>query len=102
MVHDGEQFAGNLDWRPVKPGPELVQLKTMAVEVLLQASLVELAAAVERVEDKIDHLTDRIRSFQVGEVIAQHRVLTELVALRRRRASGSAKTDWSSIEHLRL
>ncbi len=86
MVHDGEQFAGNLDWRPITPGPELLQLKTMAVGLALQASLEELAAAVERVEDKIDHLTDRIRSFQVGEVIA-HPGAQRDGCLRRRRAS---------------
>lgn len=100
MVHDGSQFAGNLDWRSVKPGPELVQLQTMAVGLALQASLAELAAAVERVEDKIDHLTDRIRSFQVGEVIAHHRVLSELVASVDD-GHPIGDTDWSSIEHLR-
>lgn len=100
MVHDGSQLAGNLDWRAVTPGPELVQLQTLAVGLALQASLAELAAAVARVEDKLDHLTDRIRSFQVGEVISHHRVLSEMItAVDDGHAIGD--TDWSSVEHLR-
>ncbi len=100
MVHDGNHIAGNLDWRQVAPGPELVQLQTMAIGLALQASLQELAEAVQRVEDKIDHLTDRVRSVQVGGVMATNRVLTEFVE------SADAdhpisNTDWSSIDHLR-
>ncbi len=100
MVHDGVQFAGNIDWKPVVPGPELMQLQTAAVGLALQASLKELADAVQRVEDKVDHLTDRIRAVQVGEIIAHHRVLDELVDASDDGHPMSA-TDWSSIEHLR-
>ena len=100
MVHDGSQFAGNVDWKPVTPGPELVQLQSAAVGLALQASLKELADAVQRVEDKVDHLTDRIRAVQVGEIVAHHRVLDELID-----ASDDghpmSSTDWSTIEHLR-
>ena len=100
MVHDGSQIAGNVDWKPVPAGPELMQLQTAAVGLALQASLKELADAVQRVEDKVDHLTDRIRAVQVGEIISHHRVLDELVD-----ASDDghpmSSTDWSSIEHLR-
>jgi hypothetical protein len=100
MIHDGGQIAGNLDWKRVQPGPELLQLQTMAVGLALQASIQELTAAVERVEDKVDHLTDRIRSVQVGEIFAHHRVLAEYVdALEQGHPIGN--TDWSSIDHLR-
>ena len=100
MVHDGAQIAGNVDWKPVAPGPELMQLQTAAVGLALQASLKELADAVQRVEDKIDHLTDRIRSVQVGEIMAHHRVLDELVGASDE-GHPMSSTDWSSIEHLR-
>ena len=100
MVHDGSQIAGNLDWKPVQPGPELLQLQTMAVGLALQASIQELTAAVERVEDKVDHLTDRVRSVQVGEVFAHHRMLTEYVAALEE-GHPISNTDWSSIDHLR-
>jgi hypothetical protein len=100
LVHDGGQIAGNVDWKPVTPGPELMQLQTAAVGLALQASLKELADAVQRVEDKVDHLTDRIRAVQVGEIVAHHRVLDEFVD-----ASDDghpmSSTDWSSIDHLR-
>ena len=100
MVHDGSEIAGNLDWKPVQPGPELLQLQTMAVGLALQASIQELTAAVERVEDKVDHLTDRVRSVQVGEVFAHHRMLTEYVAALEE-GHPISNTDWSSIDHLR-
>lgn len=100
MVHDGGQIAGNVDWKPVTAGPELMQLQTAAVGLALQASLKELADAVQRVEDKVDHLTDRIRAVQVGEIVAHHRVLDELVEASDH-GHPMSSTDWSSIEHLR-
>ena len=100
MLRDGSQLAGSLDWKPVQPGPELLQLQTIAVGLALQASIQELTAAVERVENKVDHLTDRIRSVQVGEAFAHRRMLTESV-VSLEDGHPVSDTDWSSIDHLR-
>ncbi len=100
IVHAGSQVASKLDWKPVQPGPELLRLQTTAVGLALQASIQELAAAVERVENKVDHLTDRVRSVQVGEIFAHHRLLTEQVASLEE-GHETSDTDWSSIDHLR-
>ena len=100
MVRDNTSFVGNLDWKPVMPGPELVQLQTIAVTMALQATIKDLADAVARVEDKVDDIRDLILSDQIGQVVAHHRVLTPLV--RSIDAGGSlTNTDWGSIDDLR-
>lgn len=100
MVHDGSSIAGNLDWKPIPAGPELLQLQTAAVTLALQASIKNLADAVERVEQKVDDIRDLIRTDQVGQVVAHHRVLTPLAES----VIGGdvlTATDWDSVADLR-
>ena len=100
MVHDGEQLAGNLDWKPINASTELLQLQTVAVGLVLQASIAELAESVQRVEEKLEHLLDTVWADKVGEIVAHHRVLGELVESSNE-GHRLSETDWSTIEHLR-
>ena len=100
MVHDGEQLAGNLDWKPINASTELLQLQTVAVGLVLQASIAELAESVQRVEEKLEHLLDTVWADKVGEIVAHHRVLGELVESSNE-GHRLSDTDWSTIEHLR-
>lgn len=100
MVRDNVGFAGNLDWKPVMPGADLLQLQTFAVTMALQATMKDLADAVARVEDKVDDIRDLIVSDQIGQIVAHHRVLTPLV--RAVDDGGSLTgTDWGSVDALR-
>jgi hypothetical protein len=100
MVRDGEKFAGNLDWTPIDASADLLQLQTSAVGLVLQASIKDLADSVQRVEDRLEHLLDTIWADKVGEIVAHHRVLSELIESSNQGHPLSA-TDWSSIDHLR-
>ena len=100
MVHDGAQLAGNLDWKPINASADLLQLQTVAVGLVLQASIAELADSVQRVEEKLEHLLDTVWADKVGEVVAHHRVLDELVGSSNE-GHRLSHTDWSTIEHLR-
>ncbi len=104
LVHAGEELAGNpltdLDWTPIDASTDLLQLQTVAVGLVLQASIKDLADSVQRVEDKLEHLLDTIWADKVGEIVAHHRVLSELIESSNQGHPLSA-TDWSSIEHLR-
>lgn len=100
LVDQASQLAAGFDWQRLQAGPQLLQLQTVAVGLALQASVEELAAAVERVEHKVDHLTDRVRSVQVGEIFAHHRLLAEHIEALDA-GQHISDTDWSSIDHLR-
>ncbi|MFT4656068.1 MAG: hypothetical protein ACJAXA_001811 [Candidatus Aldehydirespiratoraceae bacterium] len=100
MLHDGSSFAGNLDWKPVTAGADLVSLQTAAVTLALQASIKNLADAVERVEEKVDDIRDLIRTDQVGQVLAHHRVLAPLAGSIMEGGALSS-TDWDSVDDLR-
>jgi hypothetical protein len=100
MVHDGSSFAGNLDWKPVTTGADLVSLQTAAVTLALQASIENLSDAVERVEEKVDDIRDLIRIDQVGQVVAHHRVLAPL-AVSIMEGGALSSTDWDSVDDLR-
>jgi hypothetical protein len=101
MVSDGKQFVDDLDWQPVAPGTDVLQLQTAAVGLALQASVKSLADAVQRVENRVDELRDLVRSGQVGEVLGQHRVLRERLAMIDGPASsGLSQTDWAAVAHL--
>ena len=100
MVRDETSFVGNLDWKPVVPGPELVQLQTVAVTLALQATIKDLADAVARVEEKVDDIRDLIRTDQVGQIVAHHRVLTP-IADSVMAGGHLTATDWGSVDDLR-
>lgn len=101
MVRDGDRFAGNLDWKPVVGGADIIQLQTAAVGLALHASIKNLADAVERVENRVDELRDLVRSGQVGEVLGHHRVIRERLAMIEDPAgTGLGETDWSAVAHL--
>jgi hypothetical protein len=100
MVHDGSHLAGHLDWKPINASADLLQLQTMAVGLVLQATIKDLADSVQRVEDRLEHLLDTIWADKVGEIVAHHRVLGELVESSNQ-GHPLSDTDWSSIEHLR-
>ncbi|MFT6292339.1 MAG: hypothetical protein ACJAR2_002956 [Ilumatobacter sp.] len=101
LVSDGKQFTDNLDWQPVLPETDVLQLQTAAVGLALQATVKSLADAVQRVENRVDELRDLVRSGQVGEVLGQHRVLRERLAMiDGPTSSGLSQTDWAAVAHL--
>jgi hypothetical protein len=101
MVRDGNQFAGNLDWKPIAGGADIIQLQTAAVGLALHASIKNLADAVERVENRVDELRDLVRAGQVGETLGHHRVIRERLAMiENPSGNGLGETDWSAVAHL--
>lgn len=101
LLRDGTQFAGNMDWKPLPNGTDIIQLQTAVVGLALHASIKNLADAVERVEQRVDELRDLVRSGQVGEVLGQHRVISERLAMIEDSAGrGIGETDWSAVAHL--
>lgn len=89
------------DWLPIPSGADVIQLQTAAVGLALHASIKSLSDAVERVENRVDELRDLVRSGQVGEVLGQHRVIGERLAMIETPASrGLGETDWTAVAHL--
>lgn len=93
-------FAGNLDWSPVRLGPErALALQTAAVGLALRTAVKQVEAAVERVEGKVDRIAKLVRAERLGTAIGNHHTLGALVG--RVDAEGTiSATDWSSVAAL--
>lgn len=93
-------FAGHLDWRPVSLGPDqALAAQTMLATLALRAAIQDLAAAVERVEGKVDKLVTLARAERVGHAAGDRRTLQALVD--RVRSQGRiSSTDWSTVASL--
>ena len=100
FVRKGIQFAGNLDWKPVNLGPEqALGLQAAAGQLALRAAVKEITAALERVEDKIDTLSQLAEAERLGAVVADRATLQPLVD--RARSTGKlSSTDWSTVAAL--
>lgn len=100
FVHDGENLAGNLDWRRVELGPEqALSLQAAAGQLALRAAIREITVALERIEGKVDKLVDLAEAERLGAVVADRATLQPLVD--RVRASGHlSSTDWSTVAPL--
>lgn len=93
-------FAGNLDWKTVSLGPEqALAAQTMLATLALRAAIQDLAAAVERVEGKVDKLVTLARTERIGHAAGDRRTIEALVE--RVRSQGRiSSTDWSTVASL--
>ena len=100
FVKKGEEFAGNLDWKPVDLGPEqALSLQAAAGQLALRAAIKEVTVALERIEGKIDKLADLAEAERLGAVVADRATLQPLVD--RVRSSGKlSSTDWATVASL--
>jgi hypothetical protein len=100
FVRNGREFAGNLDWKPVKLGPEqALSLQAAAGQLALRAAIREVTVALERIEGKIAKLADLAEAQRLGAVVADRATLQPLVD----RVSSSGKlsrTDWATVASL--
>lgn len=74
-------------------------LQQWATTAALQAAIEEVAEAVNRVEGKLDVLSDLVRSQRVGHAIGDHRFLGPLVE-RVEAGERLSDDDWSTVQHL--
>lgn len=93
-------FAGNLDWKTVSLGPEqALAAQTMLATLALRHAIHDLAAAVERVEGKVDKLVTLARTERIGHAAGDRRTIEALVE--RVRSQGRiSSTDWSTVASL--
>lgn len=100
FVRDGNQFAGNLDWKPVSFSPEqALSMQTMAATMAIRAAIADVQKAVERVEGKVDQVVRVVRAERLGHVLGDRSVLNSLVS-RLDRGGTLSDTDWQSVAHL--
>jgi hypothetical protein len=89
-----------VEWTSVNFGPEqALALQQAATMMALRAAIQEVTAAIERVEGKLDVLTDLVRSERIGRVLADFRTLSRL-ADRLDAGESIGDTDWSSVAHV--
>jgi hypothetical protein len=94
------RFAGTMDFRTVSlVANQAAALQLAAATVALRIAVENVQQAVARVEGKTDELLARARADQVGHVVAQHGVLSEMTAALDRTGSLPA-TDWDTVQHL--
>ena len=100
FVRAGNQFAGNLDWKPSSLGPEqALSLQTAAAQLALRAAIKDVVAAIERVEGKVDQIIKMSQAAQFGAAVADRASLQGIVD--RVRSTGFiSKTDWSTVGSL--
>lgn len=100
FVRNGNEFAGNLSFKPVSlAGQRAVSLQLAAATIALRQAIRDVAEAVERVEGKVDEIVRSVRSERLGDAIADHRTLTSKVAALDEGERLSA-TFWSTIASL--
>lgn len=89
-----------LELQPVDFSPQqALALQQAATTMALRMAIQEVAEAVQRVEGKLDVLSDLVRSQRIGNAIGDYKFLTALAE----RVDGGApltQTDWSTVEHL--
>ena len=97
FVKDGAKFAGNLDWAPADFNPtQALMVQQAALAFALRAAIRDVAAAVERVEGKVDVLVSLVRAERVGQVLADQRRLRRHLDLYESTGQLS-ETDWVAI-----
>lgn len=100
MVHDGKGFAGNLDWAPVNISPDqLLNVQMLAVQLAIRSAVMEITAAIERVEGKVDTLVKLAESERLGHAVGDYETLLPVVERIRERGTLS-NTDWDSVQEL--
>ena len=100
FVRGEKGIAGNLEWVATGAGPErALAFQTAAVGLALRTAVKNVEVAVERVEDKVDHVIAMLRSERLGSVLGDRRTLDALVS---HMDAGDALTaaDWSSVAAL--
>lgn len=89
-----------LEMQPVDfSAQQALALQQAATMMALRMAIQEVAEAVQRVEGKLDVLSDLVRSQRIGNAIGDYKFLTALAE----RVDGGApltQTDWSTVEHL--
>lgn len=89
-----------VEWAPVDFAPEqALALQQAATMMALRAAINEVTEAIERVEGKLDVLTDLVRSERIGRAIADFRMLSQL-ADRIDAGEALGDTDWSTLAHM--
>ncbi len=100
FVRNATGIEGNLDWELMSAGPErALAFQTAAVGLALRTAVRNVELAVERVEDKVDHVIAMLRSERLGSVLGDRRTLDGLIA---HLDAGDPLTsaDWSSVAAL--
>jgi hypothetical protein len=100
FVRDGHQFAGNLDFRRAPLGPEqALALQTAGATLALRAAIHEIEVALERVESKIDALSDMMRAEHIGDVLGTRAMLRPVVE-RIHNDGKLSETDWNAVDSI--
>ena len=100
LVRGPAGIVGNLEWEVVSAGPErALAFQSAAIGLALRTAVKNVEVAVERVEDKVDHVIAMLRSERLGSVLGDRRTLDALVG---HLDAGDALTtaDWSSVAAL--
>jgi hypothetical protein len=97
---EGGKFAGLLEFQEVTMAAErALSLELAFATVALRAAINDVQQAVARVEDKVSDLAALTKAQAIGEVIAYHQMLAELVE-RTERTGRLPSVDWESVASL--
>jgi hypothetical protein len=89
-----------VEWTSIDFTPEqALALQQAATMMALRAAINEVTEAIERVEGKLDVLTDLVRSERIGRALADLRMLSRL-ADRLDAGESLGDTDWSTLAHV--
>lgn len=91
------KIAGQLQWEQVNLGIEgALSMQTAAVTLALRGAIAEVQESVQRIENKLDRLTNLLRAQRMGDALGDYRTLDNLAS--RVRASGRvANADWTTV-----
>ncbi len=94
------RIAGNLEWNNVDLNPEqALAFQTATAQLALRAATKDLAAAIERVEGKVDKLILLTRAERLGAALGD-RVTLQALAEHSRERGTMSMTDWSTVDSL--
>jgi hypothetical protein len=71
-------------------------MQTAAITLALRAAIADVQESVQRIENKLDHLTKLLRSQRLGDALGDYRTLNNL-AQRVRSSRAISAADWSTV-----
>jgi hypothetical protein len=91
------KIAGQLQWEHVNLSVEqALSMQTAAISLALRAAIADVQESVQRIEDKLDHVSKLLRSQRRGDALGDYRTLSNLAE--RVRSSGQVSiADWSTV-----
>jgi hypothetical protein len=96
----GGSIKSHMQLTAVDFGPQqALAIQQMATMAALRVAIEEVAEAINRVEGKLDVLSDLVRSQRVGHAIGDYRFLTPL-GQRVDAGEPLSDDDWSTVQHL--